>query len=80
MQSKELPMTQSQLAKKVEELAKELNEVKRQVARIQGKPLSSRDFIGMFHGDKYFKEAMELGAEYRRSQNPYRKPARKRKR
>jgi hypothetical protein len=73
MPEKETAMTQMQLTKRIDELERELNAVKREVAALKGKPLSSSDFVGMFHGDKYFERAMELGAAYRRSLNPYRR-------
>jgi len=63
-------MTQAQLVKRVEELEREMQEVRSQLAGVSGKPLTSRDFIGMFHNDADFQQAMKLGAAYRHSLRP----------
>jgi hypothetical protein len=65
-------MTQMQLAKRVEQLEREMRLLKQKVDQ-GGKQLPARnaeDFFGMFHGDPHFKRAMQYGAAYRRSLRP----------
>ena len=64
-------MSEAQLLKRLEELEQEMKSVKHLLAnghRLQ-RP-SFRDFVGMFHNDPDFKEAMRLGAAYRDSLRP----------
>ena len=64
-------MTQLQLAKRVEELERDMRLLKQKVdggGKLPAK--TAEDFFGMFHGDPYFKRAMEHGAKYRRSLRP----------
>jgi hypothetical protein len=71
-------MTQAQLVRRIEHLEHEIAAVKKKLGNgSTGK--TSRDFIGMFHNDPDFKEAMELGAAYRRSLRPGRVGKRARK-
>lgn len=64
-------MTQSQFVKRIENLERELEGVKKTLPTVgSGQRKLADDFFGVFHGDPYFKRAMECGAEYRRSLRP----------
>jgi hypothetical protein len=64
-------MTQVPLKKRVETLEREIRSVKNLLTNGPGSQRKSfRDFVGMFHNDSDFKEAMRLGAAYRDSLRP----------
>jgi hypothetical protein len=71
-------MTQVQLAKRVEELEREMRLLKQHLGDVRPPKKTAEDFFGMFHGDADFKKAMELGAAYRRSLRPGRSRRRSR--
>lgn len=62
-------MVSPDLVRRVERLEQEMIEVKQLLAKHMELPArkTSRDYIGMLHGDKDCLEAMEAGAAYRRS-------------
>ena len=65
-------MNQAQLLRRIEDLEREVREVKQTIAgaTLRNGRRSAEDFFGMFHNDPDFKRAMEAGAAYRRSLRP----------
>ncbi len=52
---KELIVTQTQLAKRLDELEREMRRLKERVDGGKAPAKTADDFLGMFHGDTYFK-------------------------
>jgi len=64
-------MTHAQLLKRIEALEREVESVKSLLAKVSLPPRRTfRDYVGMFRDDPDFREAMLLGAEYRKSLRP----------
>ena len=64
-------MTQAQMLKRIEDLEREVKSVKSLLTNgSQAQRKTFRDYVGMFHNDPDFKDAMRLGAAYRDSLRP----------
>jgi hypothetical protein len=73
-------MTQSQITQRLDRIEEQIKELQRRIAiSPTGDTRTWRDFIGMFHNDKDFEEAVRIGAAYRASFRPGKKKSKKKK-
>jgi hypothetical protein len=74
-------MTQAQITRRLDRIEEQIKELQKRISTSPtGDGRTWRDFVGMFHNDKDFEEAVSIGAAWRESFRPSKKKPKTRKR